>query len=73
MRNWTHELIQQINAVSNKTSGVVNYWLDNVLGGYITEFSIDCSQSYNVGEREFFKGPHDRYMKSLYTWIKMLL
>jgi hypothetical protein len=51
----------------------VDFWLDSVLGGYITEFSIECTQSYSVVEREFFKGPCGRYLKSLSTWVKMLL
>jgi hypothetical protein len=72
-RNWTPELIQQVNTISNQISCTVDFWLDSVLGGYITEFSIDCTQSYSVVEREFFKGPHGRYLKSLSTWIKMLL
>jgi len=44
-----------------------------VLGGYFTEFVIDCTQSYSVVERELFKGPHKIYLKSLSTWINMLL
>jgi hypothetical protein len=56
LRNWTPELIQQVNVVRNKTSHTIDYWLDSVLGGYVTEFAIDCTQSYNVVEREFFKG-----------------
>jgi hypothetical protein len=44
-----------------------------VLGGYVTEFSIDCTQSYSVVERELFKGPCGRYLKSISMWIKMLL
>jgi hypothetical protein len=43
-----------------------------VLGGYITKFSIDFTQSYRVVEREFFKGSRRRYLKSLSTWINML-
>jgi hypothetical protein len=73
LRNWTPELIQQVNTISNWISRAVDFWLDSVLGGYITEFSIDCTQSYSVVERELFKGPHGRYLKSLSTWIKMLL
>jgi hypothetical protein len=73
LRNWTLELIQQVNIVSNKISHTVDFWLDNVLEGCITEFNIDCTQSYSVAEREFFKVPHGRYLKSLSTWIKKLL
>jgi hypothetical protein len=59
--------------VSNKNSLVVDFWLENILGGYIIEFAVDFTQSYNVAERYFFKGMHGRFMKSLGTWINMLL
>jgi hypothetical protein len=72
-RNWTPELVRQLNSVSNPTTREIDFWLDSVLGGYVTEFAVDCIQSYNVVEREFFKGPHGRFLKSLNTWIKMLL
>jgi hypothetical protein len=35
-RNWTLELVKQLNYVSNKTSRVVDFWLDSILGRYIT-------------------------------------
>jgi hypothetical protein len=66
-------LVRKLNSVSNKTSRAVDFWLDSILGGYITEFAVDCTQSYSVAERDFFKGLCGRFMKSLGTWIKMLL
>jgi hypothetical protein len=42
-RNWTPVLIQQVNTISNQISHKVDFWLDSVLRGYITEFSIDCT------------------------------
>jgi len=51
----------------------VDFWLDIILGGYIIEFAVDCIQSYCVVERDFFKGLCGRFLKSLGTWIKMLL
>jgi hypothetical protein len=72
-RSWTLESIQQVNTINNQISCVVDFWLDSVLGGYINEFSIDCTRSYNVVERELFKSLCGRYLKSLSTWIKMLL
>jgi hypothetical protein len=35
-RNWTLELVRQLNSISNPTTRVVDFWLDNILGGYIT-------------------------------------
>jgi hypothetical protein len=57
LRNWTPEQIRQFNMVSNKVPLAVDLWLNNILGGYIIEFSVDCTQSYSVVERDFFKGP----------------
>jgi hypothetical protein len=71
--NWAPELIQQVNTVRKKISRVVDFWLYNILGGYTTEFAIDCTQSYSVAERELFKGPCRIYLKSLSTWLKMFL
>jgi hypothetical protein len=50
------ELIQQVNIVSNSIFHVVDFWLDSILGGYTTEFTIDATQYYSTMEREFFKG-----------------
>jgi hypothetical protein len=47
--------------------------MDSVLGGYITEFAIDCTQSYSPTEIELFKGLCGIYQKSLSTWVNMML
>jgi hypothetical protein len=73
LRNWTPELVRQLNIVSNPTTRAIDFWLDNILGGYISEFAIDCIQPYNVTERDFFKGLCRRFLKSIGTWIKMIL
>jgi hypothetical protein len=73
LRIWTPEFIQEVNTIINQISHKVDFWLDSILGGYITECAIDCTQSYNVVERDFIKGLHKRYLKSLSTWINMLL
>jgi hypothetical protein len=66
-------LIKQVNTVSNQISCIVDFLLDSVLGDYITKFAIECTQSYNDVEREFFKVMCERYLKSPSTWVKMLL
>jgi hypothetical protein len=45
LRNWTHGLVRQMNLVSNPTTREVKFWLDSVLGGYVTKFSLVCIQS----------------------------
>jgi hypothetical protein len=56
-RNWTTELIRRLDFVINNTSHTVDCWSDRILEGYITEFSLYCTHSYSVVERDFFNGP----------------
>jgi hypothetical protein len=51
----------------------VDFWLDNIIAGFITEFAVDTAKSYTVAEKEFLKGPRGRYIRSLYTSIKILM
>lgn len=41
--------------------------------GFITEFLVDTTVSYSEAEQRFLKGSWGKYIKSLNTWIKMLL
>jgi len=52
---------------------VVDHWLDQIIVGLITEFVVDTSISYSETERCFLKGPRGKNVKSLNSWIKMLL
>jgi len=36
LRNWTLEVVRQLNYISNPTTREVYFFLDNILGGYIT-------------------------------------
>jgi hypothetical protein len=62
-KNWTPELVRQLNSISNPTTRAIDFWLDSVLGGYVTEFAVDCIQSYSVAERYFFKGPRGKVLE----------
>jgi hypothetical protein len=53
-RNWTPKLVRQLNFVSNPTTRAIDFWLDSILGGYVTKFAVDCIQSYNVMEKGNF-------------------
>jgi hypothetical protein len=70
---WTTENIAQLEKVNNKFTRVVDFWLDNIIAGFITEFAVDTAKSYTVPEKEFLKGPRGRYIRSLYTSIKILM
>ena len=68
--SWTPELIQELQETNNKASWAVELWLDSILEGYITEFSIDTNKSFSEAEREFFSGPRGRFLLSLQLSIK---
>jgi hypothetical protein len=43
---WTEENIVRLKRVNNKFTHAVDFCLDNIVVGYITEFAIDTSKSY---------------------------
>ena len=70
---WTPELVHRLETSEDKIVRVVDHWLNQIIVGFITEFAIDTTVSYNEVEWHFLKGPRGKYIKSLNTWIKMLL
>jgi hypothetical protein len=61
--NWIPELVRQVNYVSNPTTRAIDFWFDSIQGGYVTEFAVDCIQSYNVTERMHEDDiPEEEYM-----------
>ena len=66
---WTPKLVRILEVSGDKIARAVDHWLDRIIGGFITEFVVDTTVSYS----EVLKGPRGRYIKSLNTWIKMLL
>jgi len=52
---------------------IVDFWLDNIVTGFITEFAVDITKYYNATKKEFLKGTRGRYIRLLYTSIKILL
>ena len=60
-------------ASEDRITHAVDHWLDQIIGGFITKFILDTSVSYNEAKLCFLKGPRGKYVKSLNTWIKMLL
>ena len=71
---WTLELVQRLEEASeDKIACAANHWIDRIIGGFVTKFVVDTSISYIEAEHRFFKGPQGKYLKSLNTWIKILL
>ena len=42
--------MQEVTNVSNAISRGVDFWVDSILQGYITEFAIDTITSYSEAE-----------------------
>ena len=42
---WTPYLIQQLERIDNTITCMVDHWVDSVLGGFVTEFSIKENRS----------------------------
>jgi hypothetical protein len=59
--------------VNNKFTLAVDFCLDSIIVGFITEFAVDTVKSYNTIEKEFLREPRGRYIRSLYTSIKIFL
>lgn len=65
--------MHRLEASEDKIACIVDHLLDRVIGGFITKFTIDTTMSYSEAERRFLQGPWGKYIKSLNTWIKMML
>jgi hypothetical protein len=71
--DWTLIQIEQLQQVNNKFTHAVDFWLDSIVAGFITEFSLDTAKSYSAAEQEFLRGPRGKYIRSLYNSIRILL
>lgn len=70
---WTLEAILRLEKIDNPISRAVDFLLNSLLEGFITELVVDILKDYNKAERVFFKGYHSKYLNSLNLWIKILL
>jgi len=65
--------VRRLEVSEDNIACAVDNWLDQIIIGFITEFTVDTLVSYSEAECHFLKGPQGRYVKSLNTWIRMLL
>ena len=70
---WTPKEIHRLERTDNAISHIVDYWMNSLLEGVVTEFAVNTLKAYNEVERYFFKGYRGKYLKSLSLCIKMLL
>ena len=52
---WSAQLIRELTIVSNPISRAVDFWVDSILQGYITEFAVETITSYSEAEIKFSK------------------
>ena len=60
-------------AFEENISHSLDHCLDRIIGGFVTEVTVDTFVSYKKVERRFFKELHGRYLRSLNTWNKTIL
>ena len=65
--------MQRLEALEDKITCAIDHWLNHITRGFITKFAVDTLVSYSKAEQHFLKGLRGKYVKSLNTWIKMLL
>ena len=44
---WTPKLVRILETFDNKIARVVDHWLDQIMGGFVTEFAVDASVTYS--------------------------
>ena len=54
---WSDQLVCEVTSVSNTIFRAVDFWVDSILQGYITEFEVDTITSYRKAKRNVFRGP----------------
>lgn len=47
---WTSELVRRLEASEDKIAYAIDHWLNRVIGGFFTEFTVDTSVSYSKAE-----------------------
>ena len=50
---WTLELVRRIEASYDKITRAMDHWLDPIIGGFITEFSVDITINYSEADDVF--------------------
>ena len=70
---WNLETIQRLKNTHNSISRAVDFWLNSLLEGFVTEFAVGTLKAYSEAGRLFFEVYSGKYLNSLNLWIKMLL
>ena len=49
--------MRRLEASEDRIVHVVDQWLDQIIGGFITDLVVDTTVNYSEAERQFLKGP----------------
>ena len=49
-KEWSLFLVERLKRINNPISRVVDFWVDSILEGYISEFVVDIITSYSEVE-----------------------
>jgi hypothetical protein len=52
----------RLKRVNKKIMCVVDFWLDNIVVGYITKYIVNTLNCYIIEKKDFLKGPRKRYI-----------
>lgn len=64
--NWYNDL----RVPNNRISRVADFWIDSILGGFITEFMVYSIVSYSKAKWKFFEGPQGKYLRSMNSRLR---
>ena len=53
---WTPKLVHRLEASEDRIARAVDHCLDQIIGGFITEFVVFITINYSEAERRFLKG-----------------
>jgi hypothetical protein len=52
---WTPVQIEQLQHVNNKFTRAVDFWLDSIVAGFITEFAVDTTSRIAQWSKSFYE------------------
>ena len=44
---WTPEVIQRLKQTNNSISRALDFWMNSLLEGFVTEFAVETLKAYN--------------------------
>ena len=70
--SWDQVKIEELEVLDNKWTWDIKFWFAQVNEGYIVEFIMEYTDSFNEDEINFAEGPRRRMLEEIRLCIKML-